>query len=145
VNETKDLIVCKDKKEFTASAFVNPAGNGANMQESQAKFWATTKPHTMVMPTRLDSGTSADMELNARNFIQSGAQNLVLDCAALTYMTSAGMHAILAIAKLMQNVQGKLSISNLQGQPQDIFKTCSFEQIISLQDETGASVIGLAA
>lgn len=115
------------------------------MQESQAKFWATTQPHMMVMPSRLDSGTSADMELNARNFIQSGTQNLVLDCSELTYLTSAGLHVMLTIAKLMQNVQGKLSVCNLQGQPQDMFKTCNYDQIIMLQDQPSASVTAIAA
>lgn len=105
------------------------------MQESQAKFWATTEPHIMVMPATLDSDTAADMELNARNFIQSGAQNLVLDCEQLTYLTSSGTHVILSIAKLMQNVQGKLSVCNLQGQPHDMFKTCGFDQIITMADD----------
>lgn len=109
------------------------------MQAAPAKFWATTQPQTMVMPDRLDSGTAADMELNARNFIQSGAQNLVLDCSTLRTMTSAGLHALLAIAKLMQNVHGKLSVTNLHDQPKEIFQACGFDEIISLLDETSVA------
>jgi anti-anti-sigma factor len=99
----------------------------------------------MIMPTRLDSGTSPDMEMNARNFIQSGAQNLVLDCCQLDNMTSAGLHAILTLAKLMQNVQGKLSVSNLHGQPKDIFEACGFDQIVLVQEESVALVASIAA
>lgn len=106
----------------------------------QSQFWATTKPQFMAMPKRLDSGTAPDMELNARNFIQSGAQNLVLDCSELTNLTSAGMQAILTIAKLMQNVQGKLSVCNLHGQPEEMYKACGFDQIIAIDTETAESL-----
>jgi len=111
-----------------------PTWGSYPMQTAQAKIGGTAKPDTLSLPSRLDSGTVSDFEQDAHNFIQNGVQELVLDGSKLYYLTATGLHAMLGIAKSLQQVQGKLSVCNLQGQPKDMFKACSFDKIIPLVD-----------
>ncbi len=83
----------------------------------------------------LSSANAPDFEEDARLCIQSGARAMILNCAALTYATGAGMRAFLNIARMMQEAGGILSVQNLSGQPRDIFHACGMDTMIAMEDE----------
>jgi anti-anti-sigma factor len=100
------------------------------MQTARVTNWNARQPDVMKIADRLDSGTAPELETDVRLFLVSGTTELTLDCAGLTYMSSVGLQSVIMMAKEMQKIGGKLSISNLQGQPKDIFDACRCSEMI---------------
>ncbi len=105
---------------------------------SDISAWQVTEPEIMDTDKYLSSANAPDFEEDARLCITSGARAMVLNCAALTYATGAGMRAFLNIARMMQDAGGMLSVQNLSGQPRDIFMACGMNGMITMND--GASL-----
>ncbi len=115
------------------------------MQNPRSQFWTASEPEIMEMPDRLDSGTAADMEQGASYCIQNGTRELVLDCASMNYLTSAGLRAILSLARDLQRVEGKLAVCNLQGQAEAMFKACGFDRLVPVCSNRDEAVARLTA
>ncbi|MFA5040830.1 MAG: STAS domain-containing protein, partial [Bdellovibrionales bacterium] len=63
------------------------------------------------------------------------ARSMILNCAQLAYMTSAGVRAFLGIAKKMYETGGTLQIKGLKGQPRALFFACGMDSVIPLVKE----------
>jgi anti-anti-sigma factor len=101
---------------------------------ADASIWQVTEPEIMDMDKYLSSANAPDIEEDARLCIASGAREMVLNCANLTYMTGAGLRALLNIAQMMQEAEGTLWVAGLKGQPQEIFHACGMEAFIPQQN-----------
>jgi len=115
------------------------------MQTTATESWNLKEPEIMEMASRLDCDAAIDFEQDARIFIQRGAKELVLNCAGLTVMTGAGLRAMLTMAKEMKQVEGKLVVCNLQGQPQEMFEACGFNEIIPAYSNKDKAFARMAA
>jgi len=93
-------------------------------------IWRVTEPEIMDTDKYLSSANAPDIEEDVRLCVQSGAREMVLNCANLTYMTAAGVRAFLNIARLMQNVGGTVSVTGLRGQPEEIFLASGMDFLI---------------
>ena len=51
---------------------------------------------------RLDTGTSADFELAAHDLTQAGERRFVVDLGGISYVSSAGLRVLLALAKQVE-------------------------------------------
>lgn len=114
------------------------------MQNAQ-NAWTVTEPEIMEMPRLLDGDTATELEQDLRLCIKSGARELILDCAQTENLTSAGLRSIMALVAEMRNVQGKLAVCNLQGQPRAIFKACGYDETIPTFATQNEAVARLAA
>ena len=83
----------------------------------------------------LSSANAPDIEEDVRLCIQSGARDMILNCAALTYLTAAGLRAFLNIARKMYAVEGTLFIKGLKGQPRELFFASGMDAIVPLVKE----------
>jgi stage II sporulation protein AA (anti-sigma F factor antagonist) len=97
--------------------------------------WEVMEPEIMDTDKYLSSANAPDIEEDVRLCISSGARKMVLNCGALTYLTGAGLRALLAIARMMQDAGGQLSIQGLKGQPKEIFYACGMASFIPVNDE----------
>ena len=97
--------------------------------------WRVTDPGIMDTDRYLSSANAPDFEEDVRLCIQSGSRKMVLNCANLTYLTSAGLRAFLAIARTMYAVGGILSVKGLSGQPRAFFFSCGMDTVIPLVKE----------
>ena len=97
--------------------------------------WLVTEPEIMDTDKYLSSTNAPDLEEDVRLCIQSGARHMVLNCAAMTYMTGAGVRAFLTIARLMHEAGGRIYVQGLSGQPRAIFEACGMEGLIPSMDE----------
>ena len=96
--------------------------------------WRVTEPEIMDTDKYLSSANAPDLEEDARLCIDSGARAMVLNCEALTYATGAGLRAFLTIARMMQQAGGSIAITNLKGQPRDIFMACGLDTMIAVNE-----------
>jgi anti-anti-sigma factor len=99
------------------------------MQARQQPSFSQSVDNIMTMPARLDSMSAEAVENDAHQFLMGGVQQLALDFMDTHYMSSAGLHVLLTIAKSLQQVQANLAVRNLSGQPRDMFETCVFDQM----------------
>lgn len=105
------------------------------MQARQQPSFSPSVDNIMTMPARLDSISAETMENDAHQFLMGGVQQLTLDFTDTHYMSSAGLHVVLTIAKSLQQVQATLTVRNLSGQPRDMFETCGFDQMFPLSQD----------
>ncbi|MDD3028747.1 MAG: STAS domain-containing protein [Alphaproteobacteria bacterium] len=106
----------------------------------------------MQQGTSIAAGCIADVEVmdtdrylssvNAPEFIEdvslcieSGARFMIINCAALSFLTGAGLRAFLVLARKMYAVDGVLQIRGLKRQPRRFFFACGMDSIIPLVKE----------
>lgn len=109
------------------------------MHYHDSAAWHITEPGIMDTDRYLSSANAPDFEEDVRLCIESGARHMVLNCAPLTYITSAGLRSFLTIASMMEKVGGEVSVQGLSGQPLEMFHAVGMDSIVPFADETSFS------
>ena len=106
---------------------------------------AETKQNGVVVLSvdgRVDAGNAATLEQKILAVIAAGEKRLVIDCARLEYVSSAGLRVLLVAAKRLAN-SGQLALASLNGQIRDVFDIAGFSSIFQIyrtQTEAVAAV-----
>ncbi|MBR4961697.1 MAG: STAS domain-containing protein [Clostridia bacterium] len=80
---------------------------------------------------RLDTTTAPELEASLKESLD-GVTRLVLDFAALEYLSSAGLRVLLAAQKTM-NKQGEMIIRNVNETIGEIFDVTGFVDILTIE------------
>ena len=80
---------------------------------------------------RLDTTTAPQLEAELKQNI-SGVEKLVLNFAALEYLSSAGLRVLLAAQKVM-NKQGEMIVKNVNETIAEIFEVTGFSDILTIE------------
>ena len=86
---------------------------------------------TITIAGRLDTTTAPQIEAEFKQSI-NGIEKLVLDFAALEYLSSAGLRVLLAAQKVM-NKQGEMVIRNVNETINEIFEVTGFIDILTIE------------
>ena len=86
---------------------------------------------TVTIVGRLDTTTAPELEASLKEGFE-GITKLVLDFAALEYLSSAGLRVLLASQKIM-NKQGKMIIKNVNETISEIFEVTGFIDILTIE------------
>ena len=86
---------------------------------------------TVTIAGRLDTTTAPQLEAEFKQNI-GGVEKLVLDFAALEYLSSAGLRVLLAAQKVM-NKQGEMIIKNVNETINEIFEVTGFIDILTIE------------
>ena len=86
---------------------------------------------TVTITGRLDTTTAPQLEAEFKLSI-NGIEKLVLDFAALEYLSSAGLRVLLAAQKVM-NKQGEMIIKNVNDTINEIFEVTGFIDILTIE------------
>ena len=86
---------------------------------------------TVAVAGRLDTITAPELETSLRESY-AGVTNLVLDFAALDYVSSAGLRVILQAQKTM-NKQGEMVIRNVNEGINEVFEVTGFIDILTIE------------
>ena len=86
---------------------------------------------TITIIGRLDTTTAPQLEAEFKQSI-NGVDKLVLDFAALEYLSSAGLRVLLAAQKEM-NKQGEMIIKNVNDTINEIFEVTGFIDILTIE------------
>ena len=81
---------------------------------------------------RLDSDTSPELARQASEVIDRGGRRLLLDLKDLYYISSAGLRAVLAAAKEMTAVGGRLAIASPNNEVTEVFDISGFVSVIEV-------------
>lgn len=86
---------------------------------------------TITLAGRLDTTTAPQLEAELKECL-SGVERLVLDFAALDYLSSAGLRVLLAAQKQM-NKQGSMVVRNVNETIAEIFDVTGFSDILTIE------------
>lgn len=80
---------------------------------------------------RLDTTTAPQLEAELKGSL-GGVETLIMDFAALEYLSSAGLRVLLAAQKIM-NKQGEMIVKNVNETISEIFEVTGFADILTIQ------------
>ena len=80
---------------------------------------------------RLDTSTAPELEATIDGVV-AGIKELVLDCSALEYVSSAGLRVILKAQKLM-NAQGSMKLTHVNETIMEVFDITGFADILTIE------------
>ena len=92
---------------------------------------AKKKELTVKITGRLDTTTAPQLEAELKQSLE-GITKLVLDFAALDYLSSAGLRVLLQAQKMM-NKQGEMIIKNVNETINEIFEVTGFIDILTIE------------
>lgn len=85
-------------------------------------------PGVVVIEGRLDAAQSAA----AQAFLDGVGGDVVLDCSALEYLSSAGLGVLLKTQKRLKAAAGQLRLTGVNRHVHDIFRYAGFDQIFDI-------------
>lgn len=86
---------------------------------------------TMTLSGRLDTTTAPQLETQLKESID-GVEHLILDFAALEYLSSAGLRVLLSAQKIM-NKQGSMVVRNVNETIAEIFEVTGFCDVLTIE------------
>jgi len=81
---------------------------------------------------RLDSSNAGTLEHKMLGLIDGGESRFVVDCAALDYISSAGLRVLLIAAKRLAATAGVIVLSGLTEQIKEVFDIVGFASIFKI-------------
>ena len=85
-------------------------------------------PGVVIVQGRLDAAQSPA----AQSFLDGVSGSVTLDCAALEYISSAGLGVLLKTQKRLKSAGGALRLRGVSRHVHDIFKYAGFDQIFEI-------------
>lgn len=105
----------------------------------------TVTPQATVLRVsgRIDAVTAAEFDRACLAALAAGAPNLVLDFAAVRYISSAGLRCLLNAAKALGNRGGSLHLAALGGIAREVVELAGFGSLFPQHEnvETALEVL----
>jgi anti-anti-sigma factor len=92
----------------------------------------------------VNAHTVRQFESALEDLVQSGRFTILLDCEALTYISSAGMGAIMGLIEPIRENGGDILLCNLQKNVYSIFETLGFNELYRVFDSREQALLALA-
>ncbi len=96
----------------------------------------------IVMPTenRVDGTNARDFQLGLEAALDETDRAVVFDAETLTYISSAGLRAILLVVKSIDRQGGKFAVCSLSDPIREIFSISGFDNIIPIESSRDAAI-----
>jgi anti-anti-sigma factor len=93
---------------------------------------------------RLDAVTAPEYEKSIRELIGGGNNFFVVDFEPLDYISSAGLRALLLMAKLLKEKGGKVCFANVKGNVRSVFDMSGFSALFKIENSVAEALLALA-
>lgn len=77
--------------------------------------------HILGLKGKLDAVTSPGLRNRLLELVQQGERRILLDCANLDYVSSAGLRVLFEIAAKLQELSGRLACCSVNGNVRKVF------------------------
>jgi len=98
----------------------------------------------LALSGRLDTETSADLELALQDLQAAGATHFLIDMADIGYVSSAGLRVLLALAKQLDGGRGSLRLCELNAAVTQVFDVAGFSKLFLIYPTRAAALAGHA-
>jgi anti-sigma B factor antagonist len=96
--------------------------------------------HVLALAGRLDTETSADLELALQDLQATGATRFVIDLGEIGYVSSAGLRVLLALAKQLDGGRGSLKLCALNEAVKQVFDVAGFSRLFAIFPDRDAAL-----
>lgn len=94
----------------------------------------------LALSGRLDTDTSADVELTLQDLLAAGERNFLIDLTGIGYVSSAGLRVLLATAKQLEGGKGSLRLCGLNPSVKQVFDVAGFSKLFALFPDRAAAL-----
>lgn len=98
--------------------------------------------HVLGVRGRLDALTAPEFEAEARKLLDDGVTSLILDMSDLVFVSSAGLRAILSLAKTLRAGQGEVRFAGLQPAVKEVFTISGFTSLFPIHASVTEALAG---
>lgn len=92
----------------------------------------------------LDAESEKEFQDSVISNIDAGEKSILLDFSKLEYISSAGLRALLIIAKKQKENGGKLGVSGLHKNVAEVFSVSGFDKIVDVYSDLNAGLEGVS-
>ena len=92
---------------------------------------------------RVDGVNASEFEQTLRDTIQDDDTAVILDLAGITYLSSAGLRAILLTARSLSQRKAKFMLCSPSAPIREVFEISGFDKIIPVHDTRDAAVAAI--
>lgn len=89
-------------------------------------------PFIFAVEGRLDTETSPQLDAYATDLSDRGINDIIVDMAKCTYVSSAGLRVIVSMQK-RATVNGSLVFRNVTSDVSDVFEMTGFDKILTIE------------
>ena len=88
---------------------------------------------TVTLEGRLDTVTSSEFEKKLTPYLSMQAVELIMDCTAMEYISSAGLRVVLMAHKSITAKGGRFIVRNLSKEVLSVFDMTGFSRILTIE------------
>ncbi|MBL0158047.1 MAG: STAS domain-containing protein [Bryobacterales bacterium] len=92
----------------------------------------------------LDAHTAPQFENAIHDEMQAGHQRMVVDCARLTYISSAGLGVFMSFIEELREIGGDIKLAAITPKVYQVFEVLGFPALFDILDTTQAAVAKFA-
>lgn len=127
-------------KIFTVCANLDEAGKhvSGDFKIHIHKEWDVD---VMTVFGRVDAERASELESVGRKFLETPYQKLLINMSAVQYLSSAGLCALLNLAKLASKTHGRLFLCSPSASVKQILKLSGFDKILTIRDSVQDALV----
>lgn len=133
---------------LAASGREGPAGTGRPAAERRRPFAIEERKDgtavVLLLVGRLTGAGAGALEARVAGMTARGEAVLVLECARMTYVNSAGLRSLLICARACREAGGRLVIAHLLPECRSVLDTSGFLLVIDYHETAEAALAALA-
>lgn len=84
----------------------------------------------------VDASSSIQLDTELKNAIEGGDKKILVDCAQLNYISSAGLGVFMSYIQDIQKNDIKLVICNLNEKVHNVFEILGLDQLLHVENNT---------
>ena len=88
----------------------------------------------------LDAHTAPQFESAIHDEMQAGHQRIVVDCAKLTYISSAGLGVFMSFIEELREIGGDIKLAAIVPKVHQVFEVLGFTALFDILDTTKSAV-----
>jgi len=96
----------------------------------------------LVLSGRLDTETSADLELAMQDLLAANEHHFIIDLGAISYVSSAGLRVLLSVAKQLDGGRGSLRLCGLNASVAQVFNVAGFSKLFAIFPDRASALTG---
>ena len=98
----------------------------------EVKFNKQDSTLCVMISGNIDTVTAPELDSQLKGNL-SGIKELILDFAAVDYISSAGLRVILMTNQMMEEVDGSMTVKNVNEDVRDVFEMTGFDSLLNLE------------
>lgn len=96
-----------------------------------------------IEESRLDAALAPELKVQVTQLVEEGAQRIILDLSAVTFMDSSSLGALVGLLKMIGG-RGDLVIAGATGIVSDLFKLTRMDRVFRMANSADEAVDQLA-